>query len=117
VQLFGYLFMALVHAAVAFFSDFANFFCNSKLPLLLLGCPFCNSHCPVIFTYFEKTDIIVDSIDAVEKPIFFAVGVISKAANCCPDIISEYLAILDKLAEESVSIGVLCHDREGKLLK
>jgi hypothetical protein len=35
--LFGYLFMALVRAAVAFFSDIANFFCNSKLPLLLLA--------------------------------------------------------------------------------
>jgi hypothetical protein len=62
--------------AVAFFSDIANFFCNSKLQLLLLGCPFCNSCFPVIFAYFEKMDIIVDSIDAVGKEIFIAVCLI-----------------------------------------
>jgi hypothetical protein len=88
--------MAHVRAAVAFFSDIANFFCNSKLPVLLLGCPCYNSRVLVIFAYFEKTDIIVDSINAVGNGIFFAIGVISKAANCYPDILSEYLPILDK---------------------
>jgi hypothetical protein len=109
--------MALVRAAVAFFSDIANFFCNSKMPLLLRGCLFCNSRFPAIFAYFEKTDIIIDSIDAVEKGIFFSVSLISKAANCGPDIMTEYLAILDKLAEASFGLGVLCFDRVSKLLK
>jgi hypothetical protein len=98
--------MALMYAAVAFVSDIPNFFCNSMLPLLLQGCLFCNSRFAVIFAYFEKTEIIVDSIDAFGKGIIFSVGVTSKAANCCPDIMSEYLGILDKLAEESFSIGI-----------
>jgi hypothetical protein len=52
-------------------------------------------------------DVIVDSINVVIKCIFFSIGVISKAANCCPDIMSGNLAILDKLAEVSFDIGVL----------
>jgi hypothetical protein len=108
--------MALMRMAVAFFSDIPNFFCNSKLLLLLLPCRFCNSHCPVKVTYFEWTDIIVDSIDAVGKGIVFEFCIISNAANCCPDIIFNCLAILDRLAQASFSIGVLCFDREGKLL-
>jgi hypothetical protein len=62
-------------------------------------------------------EIIVDSIDAVGKGGFFAVGIISKAAKCCPDIMSKWLVILDKLAEASFGIGVLCFDREGILLQ
>jgi hypothetical protein len=109
--------MPLVCAAVDFSSDIGNFVCNSKLRLLLLGCPFCNSRFPVIFAYFKKTDIIVDSIAMVRKCIVFSVGVISKAANCCLDIRSECLANQDKLAQASFGIGGLYFDREGKLLK
>jgi hypothetical protein len=67
--------MALLRAAVAFFSDSTNLFSNLKPRLLLLGGPFCNSHFPIIFVYFEKIDIVVDSNDVVGKDIFFAVGI------------------------------------------
>jgi hypothetical protein len=87
------------------------------LPLLLLGCALCNTCFPVIFDYFEKTDIIVDLIDMVGQGSFFAVSVISMAANCCLEIMSEYLASLDQLVEASFGIGVLCIDTSGKLLK
>jgi hypothetical protein len=117
VQLFGYRFMALVPAVVVVFSEIANFLWNSNLPLLLLGCPFCNSHFPVIFAYIEKMDIIVDSIDAVGKGIVLAVGIISKAANGCSDIISRCVAILDTLVESSFSKNGLSFNREAKLFK
>jgi hypothetical protein len=59
----------------------------------------------------------MESIDMVGKGIFFAIRLISKATNCCPDIMFSCLAILDKLAEVCVSIGILCVDIDGKLLK
>jgi hypothetical protein len=109
--------MALMHTVVACFPEIAKFLGNSQVPLLLLGCPFWNSCFPIIFAYFEKTDIIVDPIDAIRKGMFFVSGVILKIANCCLDIMSECLAILYKLTELSFSIGDLYFDREGKLLK
>jgi hypothetical protein len=93
--------MALLRVVGDFFSDIRNFFWNLKLPLLLQGCPFCNSHFSLMFTYFKKIDVIVDSIDVVRKSIIIAVGVISKPPICCLDIISKSWLILDKLAKGS----------------
>jgi hypothetical protein len=109
--------MALLRTMVGVLSDIGNVFCNLKLPLLLLGCLLCNSHFPIIFAYFKQTDIIVDSIDLVGNSIFIVFGVISKAANYCLDMMGECMAILDKMAQASFDIGVLCLDRVGKLLK
>jgi hypothetical protein len=44
---------------------YCQFFFNSKLPLLLLGGPFSNTYVSVIFDDLEKTDIIVDLIEAL----------------------------------------------------
>jgi hypothetical protein len=70
--------LALMLEAVAFFSDSANIFRNSSLLLLLLGCSSGNDYCSVIIAYFEKMDIIIDSINVVGKHIIFAFGIISK---------------------------------------
>jgi hypothetical protein len=106
-----------VHAAVAFFSDIPNFFSNSKMPLLFLGYQLYNSRFLVIFPYFEKMHIIINLIDVVGKCIFITVGLIPKATNCCPDIISKSLSLLDNFEEPSFRIGVLYFDRESTLLK
>jgi hypothetical protein len=109
--------MALGHSAVVVFSTNANCYYKLKPPLLWAGCPFWNSHVQVIFAYCEKTDIIIESINEVTIGIIIVFGIISKAANCYLNIRSECLAILDKLAEASCGIGILCFDSEGILLK
>jgi hypothetical protein len=101
---------------VAFFSDIADFISNSKL--------WCS--CQAIHTVATAFQVCSPML---RRSTSWLIRLMSlkrhlhclwyhpKATNCCRDIMSECLAILDKVAKISFGISVLYFDIEGTLLK
>jgi hypothetical protein len=70
-----------------------------RVASFLTMCPRVDGLFPVIISCLKKAEMIINAISMFCMGILYAFGIVSQSANSSPNLVAEYLPVLDDLIE------------------